>query len=81
MPTKLWIHSIHITVSRSRNTAKSDVLESLAHFAGSKIDMSKVKSIMDDMDKGDLPPQARDLMDRMEMKQKVYIYMSHFSIH
>jgi hypothetical protein len=72
MPTELWIHSIHVTVSPSRSTAPSDMLEGFAHFAGSKIDMNKVKSIMADMDKQDLPQQARDLMDRMEMKQKVY---------
>lgn len=65
---ELWIHSIHVTVS---SASPFSFQQNIAALSGSKIDMNKVKSIMADMNRTNLLPQAKELMDQMEMKQKV----------
>jgi len=69
-PAELWIHSIHVTISRS-DVGPQSLLHSFGGLGSLKIDMNKVKSIMSDMNVQDLHPQAKDLMDRMTMKQQV----------
>lgn len=77
--SEVWIHSIHITTSRQpQNSARFPSSLPFAALGlpdpgGPKIDMARVRLMLAKMSGNEdaLSPSARDLMNRVEMKQKV----------